>query len=248
VTPCIYCRRIDVPRNEEHVLQHAFGATAVLDDAVCADCNGAFSALDKDFVDAVDFFHLGKNMRRPLGLGLAAGPDGLALRTRLRSDGFAERAPQVYKAGPNEWRFIVTDHKTFEVMVAELADPGSLVVTPRLVPADGTRPPLSIVRSSPGTYLVEGTDERRLAELCTEMKAHGLKIARTEAPVVEEIPGHGPPITYNLCLDLARFGRAMAKVALNFVCYRSARTPHCCRPSTRCERLPERGPATSGRS
>ena len=38
--------------------------------------------------------------------------------------------------------------------------------------------------------------------------------------MVREIPGHGPPITYNLCLDLARFGRAMAKVALNFVCYR----------------------------
>ena len=52
--PCIYCRRSDVPRTREHVLQAAFGATATLRTEVCGECNGAFSAIDKTFVEDLD--------------------------------------------------------------------------------------------------------------------------------------------------------------------------------------------------
>ena len=218
--PCIYCRLVAVPRTREHVLQQALGSTAVLDDAVCAECNAAFSALDKDFVDAVDFYYLGRNMRRALGLGLAVRDDGLAVRTRLRPDGYAEHPPQFYEAAPNDWRFIGPDADMLRTVLAELASPESLVVTSRVVTPGLDRPGLAIVRSSRRTYLVEGTNERRVGDLCAEMKARGLQVAHMGSPAVEEAPGHGPPIKYDVSLSLGRFGRAMAKIALNFMCYR----------------------------
>jgi hypothetical protein len=217
--PCIYCRRLDVARTEEHVLQEALGATKVLPHEVCGDCNAAFSRLDKDFIDAVEFVHLGRNVRRRLGVGLAVH-DGVALRTRLRNDGLAEHPSQFYESAPGTWQFLGTNEDALRVMLAELAEPRTLRVKAKVCPADSARPVLSIMRSAPRTYLVEGTNEPRVTAFLDEVSTRGLRVDRMGLPSAREIEGHGPPIKHDLQLDFRRMGRAMAKVALNFVGYR----------------------------
>jgi hypothetical protein len=217
--PCLYCRREGGPRTREHVLQDAFGATAVLEEEVCAECNGAFSSLDKDLVDAVNFWHLGEKIRRALGLGVSVGNDGVALRARLRPDGFAEHPPQLYETAPNEWRVLASDERSLRAVIAEIASPSDLAVTARVVSPEGGRPALFILRSGPRKYLIEGTDERRVNALSTEMTTRGLQVRSLET--VQSTPGEGnPPLRHDLSLDLRCVGRALAKVALNFVCYR----------------------------
>jgi hypothetical protein len=220
--PCIYCKRIDVPRTCEHVLQCAFDATAVLENEVCGECNAAFSTIDKDFVDAVNFFYLGKNMLRSLGLGSASSDNGLTLRTKLRSDGLAEHFPQLYERAPDEWSMMHASPAEQQAMIAELAEPKRLRVAASVVKNDdGSRPGLCVIRSRARTYLVEGTDPIRVAELEARLREHGLKVETVGEPRLVHAGGEDKPtLTFQKNLPIDRFSRAIAKIALNFVAHR----------------------------
>ena len=169
----------------------------------------------------MNFWHLGQMMLRPLGLGRAVESNGIGVWTRLRPDGFAEQPPQLYEDGPNQWNFVGGSEAVFRQTITELADPKSLTITERVVVGrSNARSPCDPAIRKPGVYLVEGVDPQRVAILCNELRQRGLQAGSVGIPRAIERDGSGPAINYDLSLDLRQFGRAMAKVAFNFVCYR----------------------------
>lgn len=216
--PCLYCRRIEVPRTKEHVLQDAFGAVAILPTEVCAECNNGFSAIDKSFVDAVHFHYTGQNMLRQLGNGRAILEDGVAVTARYRPDGNGEFPPQLYEATPTTWRFLGPREEDFHSMLRELKEPEALQVKSAVVTREGA-PRLAILRSAPNVYLVQGVEAAAVEQLVARVRSEGFKpdwfnesFSRTTT--------ENPAITFDTSLKLEPFCRALAKVALNFVCYR----------------------------
>ena len=216
--PCIYCRRTEVPRTKEHVLQHALGASATLPTAVCDECNNAFSPIDKYFVEALPFYHTGgKKMLRGLGLGRMALEDGVSVNVLYRSGG-AVFPPQLVGAPGTNWRYVGSGGQDYDAMARELRNPADITIESMVVPQDDGVPELTILRSSPNTYLVQGWDEKSLNRTCEGLRANGLHLTTDEGPASrDDIAGtaHFPT-----SLKLAPYCRAMAKIALNYVCYR----------------------------
>ncbi len=219
LAPCIFCRRTEVERSTEHVLQHALGAVATLPTEVCAECNSSFSAIDKHFVDAVEFYHLGKNMFRQLGLGRVVQEDGLAVAARLLRDGRGAFPPQLLEVSPKNWRVITESEEQLHQVLAELKEPDILVVTAKVTSGDDGTPTLAIIRSRPRCYLVEGNDEGRVERLCAELRTKGMQADQIGQPSRGRT-NSGTPMTFPTSLHLEPYCRAMAKVALNFICYR----------------------------
>lgn len=217
--PCIYCRRGDVPRTREHVLQAAFGAVATLPNEVCAECNAAFSAIDKEFVDAVNFYHLGKNMFRGLGFGTTMH-DGHRVLARMRSDGLGEFPPQLYEVGSKEWRFLGHSVEQAQRMLAELAEPATLQINESVVPCEEGTPRLAIVRSRPRVYLVRGVDADSVSNLASQLRKGGFQPDWLGTPTSRSSESPPPSIHYPTALHFVPYCRALAKIALNFVCYR----------------------------
>lgn len=216
--PCLYCRRLDVPRTKEHVLQDAFGAVAILPTEVCAECNNGFSAIDKSFVDAVHFHYTGQNMLRQLGNGRAVLEDGVAVTARYRADGNGEFPPQLYEATPTTWRFLGHREDDFHAMLRELKSPGALQVKSAVVTGAGV-PRLAILRSSPNVYLVQGVEATAVTQFAERVRREGFKPDWFNEPFSTQTT-ENPAITFDTSLKLEPLCRAMAKVALNFVCYR----------------------------
>jgi len=217
--PCLYCRRTDTPRTREHVLQAALGATATLPVEVCADCNAYFSAIDKYFLEAVAFYHTGKHMLRGLGFGRAVLADGTSVNARLRNDGLGEFPPQLLERGDGVWRFLGSREADLHQMVGELAEPASLTVRTEVVKASEGVPRLAVLRSAPKVYLIQGTDGALVDRFAAKVRVEGMRAEWTGEPI-EASDTATPPIKYDTALLLDPFCRAMAKVALNFVCYR----------------------------
>ena len=218
--PCIYCRRAEVPRTREHVLQYAFGASATLPTQVCAECNSAFSAIDKCFVEGVQFFHTHKNMLRGLGYGRVMRPDGIAVVARRRPDGMGEFPPQMFQSSPTTWTFTGHRYEDHARMLSELAEPSQLSLSTRVVAADEGWPSLTIIRSSPRTFLIQGTDATEVERFCGKIAAQGMKpdwVGEPNTTATED----NPPIHIPTELPLDTYSRAMAKIALNYVCYRA---------------------------
>jgi len=219
LSPCLYCQQIEVPRTREHVLQAAFGASATLPSEVCAECNSAFSPLDKAFLEAVQFYHLGENMLRGLGLGRAVLQDGTAVNARHRADGNGEFLPQLYEVTPTEWRFLGHRESDFHTMLRELAEPAALQIKCEAVRPDEGTPRLTIVRSAPGVYLIQGSSADLLERFAGQCRSNGFRPDWCGEPF-EHSSHESPAIKFDTSLALEPFSRAMAKVALNFVCYR----------------------------
>lgn len=223
--PCIYCGQIDVPRNEEHVLQKHFGTEARLRHEVCEGCNSAFSPIDKHFIEAVQFFHTGKRVARLLGLGAVRSKEGPTLVARRRKDGLGAFLSQLVEIDGSQWRFVGAnradgaDRADLERMLQELSDPQNLTIRSNLVsPAEGW-PRLAIIRSGLRTYLVQGSDADLVRRFCEMLGKVGFKpnsIGERGSISVH----HGEPIEFRRPLRLDLFSRAMAKIALNFTCYR----------------------------
>jgi hypothetical protein len=217
--PCLYCRRVDIPRTREHVLQSAFGAVATLPTEVCGECNAAFSPLDKVFVEAVQFYYTGENMLRALRLGRTVLKDGTDVNARYRRDGYGEFAPQIFEVSPTEWRFLGHRECDFHVMLRELADPEQLKIKLEQLNSAPGVPRLAIIRSAPYVYLIQGIDDELLARFSEKVRTTGFKpdwVNDTFRNSAEE----NPSIRFDTSLALEPFCRSMAKIALNFICYR----------------------------
>jgi hypothetical protein len=217
--PCIYCRETGVPRTREHVLQDALGANAVLENEVCGKCNNAFSGNDKYFVDAVNWWHLGKPSVASLGIGeLRSGASGQAFAVRIGVDRVPSVFPQFSMTDNGTWQFLGPDESQFEAMLGELRVPGTARIKARVV-ADENVSRCRVIRSGPGSFLVEGRDASAVQEMASDLRERGL-IPAWRTPSSEVNHGPTPEVRFNIAVDLNKLCRAMAKVALNYVCYR----------------------------
>jgi len=101
-------------------------------------------------------------------------------------------------------------------MLDELAVPSLDGVTVRVAPGAH---PVVIIRTAPRTFLVEGSDAPRVERVAEELRTRGIQQAWAGRPS-HSVTDAGIPISYDTSLKLEPFARALAKVALNYVCYR----------------------------
>ena len=131
-----------------------------------------------------------------------------------------EFLPQYRQSDDSTWRFTghrVEDH---DKMLTELAEPSRLQVTAKIYVSKTGASELSLLRSGPWKYLVQGTDEERVLKLCEHVKVNGFRPDTIGEPSDGGQLPSAPPINYDLSIQLDLHCRAMTKVALNFVCYR----------------------------
>jgi len=104
-------------------------------------------------------------------------------------------------------------------MLRELAEPSGLALGFRVVPKAEGWPFLSIIRSNQRTFLVQGTEAGSVTQFCGWLRINGFRpdwIGSSASTLVAD----AAPITFHPSLRFDPYSRAMAKVALNFVCYR----------------------------
>jgi len=221
VLPCIYCRKLDVPRTTEHVLQKALNAASTLPTAVCGGspdrCNDAFSPIDKIFVDFVLSYHTG-SVARLLRQGLHRDPgSGLVLASRI-ANGLVTFAPQIFQRKDGGWTYYGPPHVDPAIVLAELADPGAIALSTKVAASDEGEVALAVIRSGVRTYLVQGPSADSVAKLETAIHA---RMFAQAAPLDRGSDDRTEPpgaVEYQLNIDFGSVARASAKIALNFVC------------------------------
>lgn len=213
---CIYCGRRDGPQSREHVLQGAFGASATLPVEVCKTCNGEFSAIDKYFVDAVLRWHVGRVTAGSLGLGNIVRSDSPTVAARLSQGGLGHLPPQFICSDSNEWSFHGPSEVLFHTMMEELNTPGRANLSIRRI-SGASMPRCRVIRSAPNAYLIEGTDDELIAQVVSAIESSGMVLVWNTEATPRAIDHE---ITFNLSIDFDVMCRAMAKIALNFLCFR----------------------------
>jgi HNH endonuclease len=221
--PCIYCRATDVPRNEEHVLQKAFGSSLTLQAEVCEPCNSFFSRSDKDLFEHVEMFVVGRPWKI-LGLGLHLDEEAgvrLTYRVGLRGPekGLLIPPPQLFRHPNGSWQFRGPSVGGLDAMRTEVSAPTSKV-TERLDPPEPGKPPsaLAVVRTAPATFLVRGAVEAEVSDLARRLRSTGLELTRNEGHTTWVPPAKPPPLDIKSQLPVGSVARSLAKVALNFLC------------------------------
>jgi hypothetical protein len=223
VAPCIYCRVVEAARTREHVVQASFGGALTLPTEVCADCNAAFSPLDKDLVEHVDLFARGR-VKHLLGLGLQEDPGaGVQLTARLgmrgEEKGLAAAPPQLFRGPDGVWHFRGASSEALEALARELSSPVANVSERVDVDEDSKAPiALAVIRTAPGTFLVRGTNAAEVQDLARSMRETGMQVvldgeARPWVP-----PAEVAPITIKTSFPVGSISRCLSKVALNYAC------------------------------
>lgn len=221
--PCIFCRGLDVARTREHVVQAAFGGSLTLPTEVCGDCNAAFSPLDKDLVEHVNLFVLGK-VSSLLGFGLQEDAEaGVQLTARLGMKngerGLAVRPPQLFQLPDGAWRFQGPSLTVLEVMRRELSGPTPNVSELVDTSTDSQLPvALAIVRTGPGQFLVRGPDVAKVRALANSIREHGLSFVAPLRTIEREPPQEVAVISIPTSFPVGQIARCLAKVALDYLC------------------------------
>ena len=221
--PCIFCRAEGVTRTREHVVQAALGGSLTLPNEVCADCNATFSPLDKDLVEHVNLFALGR-VSSLLGLGLQEDPDaGVRLTARLgmKGDekGLAAAPPQFFRHPDGSWHFRGPSVEALQAMTRELATPQSSVTETVDGDEDGRAPSaLAVVRTAPKRFLVRGSIASEVQALARRVRDQGLQLEFTGEVNEWVPPAQVAPINIKTSFPVGSIARCLAKMALEYVC------------------------------
>ncbi len=234
--PCLYCGDNERERTREHVIQQSLGGGLVLEDDVCAHCNtDVFSPIDKHLVDYLRTFVF---WREPFGNPMAlltGGPLSLTFdevrgvwqSVRVDSKGFPRAVPQFVFKTDSQVQFFAdcTDPNRAAAlqaqMLAELKSPSTLSIKPMVAvkrPAD-PRPEVqtALIRSAPNTYLVRASSTALAEQMMARILSDQLFSAWEQ---VGELRDDARQISIEKSIQV-RVGdvhRAVAKIALNFVC------------------------------
>ncbi|HVO26270.1 MAG TPA: hypothetical protein VMW56_21865 [Candidatus Margulisiibacteriota bacterium] len=223
-------------RTDEHVLQDAFGGPdVVLEDDVCAVCNGAFSKVDGHLIRFVRTLslaaaHPDQRVTRHLIDGAICfwlDPDeNVQKAVRTEGNGPVEsRTPHVFQqltlvdGQPPEFRADSRDGAGVDQLrqfIAELHDPAVVISTHSEVPLD-LDPPLApmIIRSACRKFAIiaEAADEARIRRI----------VASPTFNITPSSPGKtavypAPVVRGRRVVDTGSILQAVAKDAVNFVC------------------------------
>jgi hypothetical protein len=221
--PCIYCRELDVPRTEEHVLQDAFQRSLTLPTEVCGSCNSYFSVSDQHLVEYANVF-IRSQVLKLFGLGLQEDPTtGVRLSSRVvmkgPQKGLVAATPQMFRHPDGTWQFRGKSVNLLQQMMKELASPTEKVKE-QVGPSEPGKPPvaLAVVRTAEKTFLVRGENQQEVSELAAKLRSAGLPVVFS-GTVSEWVPPPKPPsvVTTNQ-IPVGSISRSLAKVALNYVC------------------------------
>lgn len=220
LAPCIYCRSDTTHRTKEHVLQAGFGGAVTLPYEVCADCNAAFSAPDKALMHHVDLFG-GRRLRGLGGLGFLEDADaGVSVTVFVRLDderNIVRLPPQVYRHPDGTWRFIGADEAGLAGLLRDVVQPAVSVDVRAETDADDSLPiPLTIVRTAPNTFVVRGTDAEEIASIAAQLRTSGMRLDYQGEPTASA--SYQPKIRANSSFPVGEVSRALAKLALNYLC------------------------------
>jgi hypothetical protein len=229
--PCLYCGDVERPRTAEHVLQQAFGTSLVLEDDVCGDCNTrVFSPLDTKLIDFARRHGFWDNAGLPGGRTPIDGRVGVTFDAEAgvwKSIIFNKKIEPIVLP-----QFVLVDASTFvfstdarfyddghiEKILAELRQPDTLSINTQILPNKTPRMNTALVRSAPRAYLVRASDEGRAAALqgLVESGEFAANVSLKNPPQ----PGaeFQPRVEMGLAIHLGDMERAVAKVAVNFIC------------------------------
>jgi hypothetical protein len=232
VPPCLYCGSLE-PRTDEHVLQAAFGTNIRLTEDVCGVCNTErFSAMDGCLVAYVRRFSEAKKHVADLPfkaepfdgeIGFWLAPEA-AFHIAVRAAG--KGAPEHRDArlfaqiafpddGPPLFNGDSRDHdeETFAAMMRELPSPTTTIRVSAKRHNVSPVPP-TLVRSGHGKYVLIAAPED-VDRVLARARAGFSEYKTTEARRVI----HGPPMLhFNPTVHGGMILRALAKIAINFVC------------------------------
>jgi hypothetical protein len=190
---------------------------------VCDECNAAFSSLDKDLIDHVNLFALGR-VASLLGLGLQEDMEaGVRLTARLGmkgvEKGLAVAPPQFFRHPDGPWNFRGPSVEVLQAMAKELSVPGGSVTEVVDSDEDGKAPvALAVVRTAPNKFLVRGTSGAEVQTLARELRERGLHVAFTSEVKEWEAPATVAPINIPTSFPVGSITRCLAKMALEYVC------------------------------
>lgn len=231
LVPCLYCRDTSRPKTSEHVVQKGFGGNLTLPNDVCDDCNTrVFAPLDKVLIDDVKDLMAWDSPALDGRLGLLKRGFPLELRDgvwsgiRLGTDNQPTASPEVIFLSDTKVRISmdarVGDYRSMiKTIQAELADPSSLVIKPLIMPnTDPSKPEVqpALVRSAEKRYAIRASSEVVFKEYEARVLSGTLLQKLDETAEVESIR-HQPKMEVALTFDLGTCGRALAKMALNFL-------------------------------
>lgn len=227
--PCLFCGDSNGTPTDEHVLQHAFGTTLVLDEDVCGTCNTqVFSGLDDALVKLARryAYHTHPDMMRkgtPIDgqLWLLRPEEGPWLTYRLTKTITPLLLPQLVQLPGGEWRMMasVEDHARGvpERFLQELRS-GALK-TGALVCA-GESPPVeaAVIRSGAGQFALRGADTAAIDVLAGLVQSRALLAGMRVNEQIVSRQVDNTWFTTTTEIDLGGCQRALAKTALNAIC------------------------------
>jgi hypothetical protein len=234
--PCLYCGDRDRPRTSEHVLQKGFGAEMTLPDDLCDVCNtNVFSSLDGDLIRYVrTIAYCDHPDVRSTQTFLQEGhplvfQDGVWISVRVEKNTGWVILPQIVFLGGGRLQLSLDTSAGKDAAMAllanmqkELAQPSTLNPLKRAIvdnlPSESMVVQPALIRSAPRKYCIRAhtreTADQVAADVATGRLLANLGALSTADDRTYERPG----VLATLSVNLGHIERAVAKVALNFVC------------------------------
>jgi hypothetical protein len=234
--PCLYCGDTDRPRTEEHVLQKGFDAEMTLPEDVCGDCNTKeFSALDGDLIRYVRTFayHDHPDVSRNRTILQEGHPlilyEGIWTSVRIDKQGRPITLTQLVFLDDKKVHITMDSREGMAAALAlvseiqrEMSEPSKLksiktiIVGPSRDGGPAVQP--ALIRSSRLTYCIRASSQPEADKIANAVKSGKLLADSRALSPPEEGSNKQPWVQTTLKVNFGHIERALAKVAVNFVC------------------------------
>jgi hypothetical protein len=233
--PCLYCGDRERPRTAEHVLQKGLGAEMILPEDVCDECNTkVFSPLDGDLVRYVRTIAYcdHPDVRVTRTFLQEAHPlvfqDGAWISVRVEKNTRWVILPQIVFLGGGRLQVSLDTSAGKDAAVAllanmqkELAEPSTLNPLKTTI-VDNRQSEVAIqpalIRSAPRKYCVRAHTREAADEVAADVATGRLLANLRSLSAADDRTYERPGVLTTLSVNLGHIERAVAKVALNFVC------------------------------
>jgi hypothetical protein len=234
--PCLYCGDRERPRTAEHVLQKGFDAEMTLPDDVCTVCNTAvFSPLDGDLIRYVrTIAYCDHPDVKSTQTFLQEGhplvfQDGVWISVRVEKSTRWVILPQIVFLGGGRLQLSLDTSAGKDAALAllanmqrELAQPSTLNPLKRSIidnlPAESMVVQPALIRSAPRKYCIRAHTREAADQVAADVATGRLLANLTALSAADDRTCERPGVLATLSVNFDHIERAVAKVALNWVC------------------------------
>jgi hypothetical protein len=234
--PCLFCGDNTRNRTEEHIIQHGFkNSRWVLDTDVCCHCNtDIFSPLDKKLIDFVHTLiypnHPYISRNRTLsqtGHSIRLNEkDGIWQSLRIDSNGKPIVFPQIIFVDENKIEFFCNGNDNYQqqmdIIKQELVQVDKLSLKELVFQKpDQSLPPIqsAVIRTAPMKYVLRASTNEEVQLLKYQIQNGQLMRQFGQESEPRRATSQKSEIHTNLVLEPNLINRAIAKSAVNAVCY-----------------------------